>query len=186
MIMQTMSEDRLTPRQQRFVNAYAANGMNGTAAAREAGYSGDENALAAAASRMLRLPKIKAALRDLVGKATEKATRGTVGDLAETLGHLFTVRRARLGDYLNEAGTDLDPAKVKTAPEGLFRMTPKGIEQVSPLDASKALLRHYDGLDKPKDPPPTINIGAILVQLSSDTLRELKATVAKALPEKTA
>lgn len=50
---------KLTERQQRFVDAYDG---NGTAAARAAGYTGDDRTLAAAASRLLTNGNVKAAL----------------------------------------------------------------------------------------------------------------------------
>lgn len=134
----------LTPRQDAFVRAYAKNGMNGTAAADEAGYGGDEGALAAAASRMLRLPKIQKALTELTKAAVakvEKDRRGTIATLAECLEHLTVVQRANVKDYLT-AG-ELDPAKLETAPPGLFRITPKGIDQESSTKATAVLVKHH-------------------------------------------
>lgn len=49
----------LTAKQQKFVAAYTG---NGTEAARLAGYSGDDNALAVAASNLLKDPKIRSAI----------------------------------------------------------------------------------------------------------------------------
>lgn len=49
----------LSHRQQAFVDAYTG---NGTAAARAAGYGGDDATLAVQASRLLKLPKIQQAL----------------------------------------------------------------------------------------------------------------------------
>lgn len=197
-----MAEMALTTRQQAFVLAYVANGRNGTAAARSAGYAGNEAALAQAGSRLLRVAKVKAAIAGIVGKAMAKAERGAIADVAEVLEFQTTVMRSKTADLFDDAG-QLDMEAVKDAPAGLVRKirmhsitqtfgkvettsVTHEVETESALAAANALMRHYDGLDKPKDPPPTINIGAILVQLSTDTLRELKATVAKALPEKTA
>ncbi len=53
----------LTPRQIRFVQLYVQSG-NATKAARQAGYHGDDNSLAAVASRMLRNAKIAAFVED--------------------------------------------------------------------------------------------------------------------------
>lgn len=47
-------------RQWKFAVAYARNGGNGTQAAREAGYNGSDNTLAQTASKLVRLPKVKA------------------------------------------------------------------------------------------------------------------------------
>lgn len=200
MIVKAMSENRLTPKQQGFVNAYATNGQNGTAAAREAGYSGSENVLAATASRMLRLGKIQKALAAIVGKAIAKAERGAVADLAEVLEYQTTVMRSKAADYFDDEG-QLDMERVREAPAGLVRKirmhsvtqtfgkvettsVTHELETESALAASQALLRHYDGLDKPRDAAPTINILAILSELPTGTLRDLKAAVVKVLPEK--
>lgn len=56
-----MAERKLTAKQQRFVDVYDG---NGTAAARAAGYSGDDNALAQAARALLRNTQIAAAIRE--------------------------------------------------------------------------------------------------------------------------
>lgn len=140
----------LTSKQRAFVNAYVSNGQNGTQAAREAGYKGNDNVLGVTAHDLLKVPKVQEAIQGLLGKAIAKAERGAIGDLAETLEYLFTVQRANVGDYMAEAGEVLDPAKVKTAPAGLFRMTPKGLEQMSPLGAAQALQRHFDALKAPE------------------------------------
>jgi hypothetical protein len=65
----------LTGRQKRFADAYFVHG-NGTRAAREAGYSGDDDDLGAAASRYLRNPKIQWYLARLGANAG--LTRGDV------------------------------------------------------------------------------------------------------------
>lgn len=54
----------LSPRHRAFVDAYAANGGNGTKAAAAAGYKGKPDALAVRASRMLKRLDIKAALAE--------------------------------------------------------------------------------------------------------------------------
>lgn len=99
--------DDLTERQRRFALAYAAN-PNGTTAAREAGYSGDDNALAAAASRLLRNVKVRGAVDSLLSDfvmSKEEAlsrlsdeARGDIGDFIEEdeHGHLnLTMRKAQ-------------------------------------------------------------------------------------------
>ncbi len=52
-------KNELTGKQRAFVDAYFACRFNGTEAARRAGYGGDDNALAAAASRLLINVKVK-------------------------------------------------------------------------------------------------------------------------------
>ena len=49
----------LTPKQQAFVDAYTG---NGTDAARAAGYTGTDGALAVSASKLLKLPKVREAI----------------------------------------------------------------------------------------------------------------------------
>lgn len=57
------SDDDLTEKQRRFVDAYMGEAKgNGTLAARVAGYEGDDNTLAVTASRLLRNPKVRSAL----------------------------------------------------------------------------------------------------------------------------
>ena len=55
---------RLTLLQSRFIDCYLANGGNGTRAAREAGYKGDDNVLAVTAYDNLRNPKIMTELNN--------------------------------------------------------------------------------------------------------------------------
>jgi phage terminase small subunit len=65
MVSMVNGKNALTDRQRRFVHAYATNGQNGTAAAREAGYKGTDNVLGVTAYDLLRTPKIESALRAL-------------------------------------------------------------------------------------------------------------------------
>lgn len=62
----------LTPRQQRFVEAYAK-GATGSDAYKQAGYSGTGNVAEAAASRLLRNVQVATAIADLRAKAAERA-----------------------------------------------------------------------------------------------------------------
>jgi phage terminase small subunit len=59
----------LTWKQQRFVEAYAGDGVK---AAKEARYKGDRNTLAVRASQLLRMPKIKEAIEVRNTEATRK------------------------------------------------------------------------------------------------------------------
>lgn len=54
---------RITPKQEKFAQNYIKNGGNGTQAARDAGYSGDDNTLAVTAHDNLRNPKIQKFVR---------------------------------------------------------------------------------------------------------------------------
>jgi len=60
---------RLTWKQQRFVEAYAGDGIR---AARKAGYKGDSNTLAVRASQLLKMSKIKEAIEARNTEATRK------------------------------------------------------------------------------------------------------------------
>jgi hypothetical protein len=51
-----MSENRLTPKQEKFVENYLSNGGNGTRAAGDAGYSGTPDTLKQVASENLAKP----------------------------------------------------------------------------------------------------------------------------------
>lgn len=67
-----MAKDKFTSKQQKFIDLYEG---NGTKAAREAGYTGDENTLAVAAKKLLRNGKILAAIKEREIKSPEgKAT----------------------------------------------------------------------------------------------------------------
>ena len=60
-----MSDNKLTEKQLRFINIY--NG-NGTEAARQAGYTGDDNALAVMSTKLLRNAKISEAIKNRTNK----------------------------------------------------------------------------------------------------------------------
>lgn len=157
--MAAMGSDRLTERQRRFVLAYASNGQNGTAAARDAGYSGNDAALSQAGSRLLKVAKVQDALAGLVGKAIAKADRRAIASLAECLAFNTTVMRSRLTDYLTAGEVDYE--KLKDAPAGLLRklrvstttneegqvFTRTDIETESALAASQNLIKHYQDKD---------------------------------------
>lgn len=67
-----MAKDKFTVKQQKFIDLYEG---NGTRAAREAGYTGDDNTLAVAAKKLLRNGKILAAIKEREVKSPEgKAT----------------------------------------------------------------------------------------------------------------
>lgn len=83
----------LTTKQQAFVEAYLANGFNGTRAAQSAGYTGSENTLAVIASENLRKPHIKQYVDERLNEFKMSADEVLVrlseharGDLGEFLG----------------------------------------------------------------------------------------------------
>ena len=79
-----MKEKKLTPKQNRFVENYLANGGNGVGAARAAGYRGNDKTLRSIASENLTKPDIASRVRARV--------EGTAADADEVL--------ALLGDHL--------------------------------------------------------------------------------------
>lgn len=155
--------ERLTLRQHAFVLDYVTNGQNGTAAARHAGYAGGDGALAAAASRMLRLPKVQKSIAALTEKAIQRAERTAIADLAECLAFNTMVKRSKAGDYITDEGLP-DIAAIKAAPAGLIRgvelststseeglVTTRGkVVQESALVANNRLLDHYEQLEDGK------------------------------------
>lgn len=79
-----MAKESLTPRQERFAREYLVD-RNGTAAARRAGYSGTDQALAVSASRLLKLPKIAALVivgEDRLAEKTGVTAERVVNELA--------------------------------------------------------------------------------------------------------
>lgn len=66
----------LTPKQQAFVDAYTG---NGTDAARAAGYTGTDGALAVSASKLLKLPKV----REAIDARRAKENSGLIASRAE-------------------------------------------------------------------------------------------------------
>lgn len=152
----------LTERQRKFVHAYATNGQNGTAAAREAGYKGTDNVLGKGAYDLLRSPKIVTALAELTGKAVARAENKAIASLTECLEFQTTVLRSRLADYLGDDG-EASITKLKAAPAGLIRkikirsttdaegqvFAEHEIAAESALAASQSLIKHHTG---EKDP----------------------------------
>lgn len=72
------SQRPLTERERRFVRAYSATG-SGSESCRQAGYSGDDHALAVQASKLLRRPAVAAALAE----QDEQAERASIATRAE-------------------------------------------------------------------------------------------------------
>lgn len=97
--------DRLTGKQARFVEEWIGTRFNGRLAAKNAGYAGDENALASQASKNLRKAKIQ--------RAIAAKLDGHGGSAEEVIAQLLEL--ARFSDparFMLEGG-QLDYAKVK-------------------------------------------------------------------------
>ncbi len=95
----------LTGKQRAFVDAYLSNGFNATDAARQAGYSGDDHALAVIGSRNLRITDVRAEIDRLL--AEQVMCRN------EVLARLSDHARGNLGDVL-----DKDSLSLKKAEDG--------------------------------------------------------------------
>jgi phage terminase small subunit len=87
-----MSEDKLTNKQEMFVESYLANGGNGVRAAEQAGYAGGDNTLRAIASENLTKPNIRGRIRERVSEAQVEAN--------EVIGTLASHMRADIGDVM--------------------------------------------------------------------------------------
>jgi phage terminase small subunit len=95
--------DKLTGKQSKFVDAYIIC-LNGTEAARRAGYSGDDNGLAVQAHENLRNTKIIRAIDARLAVFAMPAN--------EVLIHLTDIARGDIADALNSAG-GIDPLEAK-------------------------------------------------------------------------
>jgi phage terminase small subunit len=195
----------LTAKEKAFCEAYSVNGGNGTQAARTAGYGGDENALAAAASRLLRGVKVQEELATLSRSAIKKAERKTesaVADLAESLAKASEVLRANVVAQAIKEDGSVDIEVLRNAPPGVLkryktksrmerdpddptkwtRVEEVAFEAESVMAAAQLLTRHYDAAkDRDAQPAPQVNV--LIQNLSIDELRTLKAIAVKALPE---
>ncbi len=99
----SVATDGLTAKQRRFVDEYIVC-LNGTEAARRAGYEGDDATLAVTASRLLRNAKV---LRALDERLQEHAMPAN-----EVLVHLSDIARGDIADALNAMG-GIDPLEAK-------------------------------------------------------------------------
>lgn len=111
----------LTGLQRAFVDAWFALRFNGVAAAREAGYQGDDNSLAAIASQNLRKLKVKEEIE------RRWASHGV--SAAEVLAVLTKQMRANPTDFISHwGGVDLD--KIRESGTGIVeevRFTKQGV-----------------------------------------------------------
>ncbi len=95
----------LTPKQQAFANEYLID-FNATRAAQRAGYSGDENTLAATGSRLIRIDKVDEAIRTRLSESAMRAD--------EVLMRLAEHARGDMGAWLSNDG-EIDIAAMKAA-----------------------------------------------------------------------
>jgi phage terminase small subunit len=86
---------RLTPKQSAFIEEYFVD-FNATRAAQRAGYSGDDNTLAATGSRLLRNDKIANRVSQRLSESAMSAD--------EVLARLAEIARGAHGEYLLESG----------------------------------------------------------------------------------
>lgn len=130
--------DELTPQMNLFIDHYIVC-MNGTEAARQAKYRGDDATLAATASRLLRNDKI---LREL-SRRLESFTMSA----NEVLIHLTDIARGDLADVLNPAG-GIDPLEAKRRGKShlIKRFKTKSITSEE-QDIYEAEVEMYDRLD---------------------------------------
>jgi phage terminase small subunit len=91
--------DRLTAKQQRFVDEYIVC-LNATEACRRAGYAGEDSVLAVMGSKMVRNGKILDAIKEQLDSFAMPAS--------EVLTHLTDIARGDLADVLNGLG-GIDP-----------------------------------------------------------------------------
>lgn len=82
----------LTFKQRAFVEAYLANGFNGTEAARTAGYKGNDNVLAVVAYENIRKPKIAALIQERMNEMAMPAN--------EAMARLSMSARSDLGQFI--------------------------------------------------------------------------------------
>lgn len=99
----------LTPKQRRFVEAYAATG-NATESARRAGYSGKDAALAARGSALLRIAKVSEAIATL----TKPASNAAISTAEERQAWLTSVARGEVEEvYLIDGVPVPGPPRLK-------------------------------------------------------------------------
>lgn len=100
--------DNLNDQQQLFVDWYLVT-LNQTEAYRQAGYKGNEAALAVGGSQLIRVPK--------VARAVEKGLRSYSMSAAEALARLTDIARGDISLAIDENG-DIDPRRLKQAGKG--------------------------------------------------------------------
>jgi phage terminase small subunit len=140
--------DKLTGKQQRFVDEYIVC-LNGTEAARRAGYAGDENSLSVIASQNLRKVNIaraiSARLAEFAMPANEVLTqltdiaRGDMSDNINNFGGIDPVQAARRGK-----GHLIKRFKVKTITTEDSEIVETEIEMYDRLKALEILSKYHN------------------------------------------
>lgn len=133
---------RLTSKQLLFIDAYIANGGNGTRAAEAAGYQGNEAVWAQIAYENLRKPEIQAEI-------DKRLKKFMTSD--EVLYRLSEIANADLGDVLDEDGR-IDLKKAKQTGKTRFLKLAKrksgatdeiAVEQYSRMEALELLGKYH-------------------------------------------
>ncbi len=127
----------MTPRRQAFVNAYLANGGNGTAAAIEAGYA--KGSAHVTASKLLRLAKVAAAIADA---QRERAEASRI-DAEWVLQRSVELHARCIGDIrpaLDRRGTQMKDA----AGNLLFKFDSAGAARALDLIARNVQVRAFE------------------------------------------
>ena len=160
-------------------------------AAQEAGYTGSGKALGVTAAQVIARPRVREYMASLGSQAIELAEAKTgqiIADLAEALAFKTTVMRTRIGDYITDQG-EIDLAKVKEAPPGIFRdvevksttdsegqvYAQHKLKSESALSAAQSLVKHYEIMAGAGKHPTGNTYVLNLTTLDPQMLRELYA-----------
>lgn len=108
--------DKLTPKQKAFCEEYVKNGGNGTQAARDAGYKGNNNTLHTVAIENLLKPTLLAYISELQAEAAKKSKR-TIMDLSEIQERRSAIARGEVSDSLGFLPEFTDQLKAMDALE---------------------------------------------------------------------
>lgn len=129
--------DRLTGKQQRFVDEYIIC-LNATEACRRAGYAGNDNVLAKTGSENVRNPKILAAIDERLNVYAMSAS--------EVLIHLTDIARGDIADALNSMG-GIDPTEaVKRGKSHLIKRFKTKTITTEDSDIHETEIEMYDRL----------------------------------------
>lgn len=170
-----MARDRLTLKQQMFIEHYLANGGNATDAARQAGYAGSEDTLRNTGAKLVANGYIAAEIEKRV-----KAVKGIIG-ADEVLTVISAHARGDFADFVCDDGGPIPMSEAKR--KGVSRIVKKltfdtenRIRQVELYDAQTAAVTmgKYYGLWK-EDAPPNDQVQALvsgIVRAVTETLNE--------------
>lgn len=123
----------LTLRQEKFCLEYVVR-MNGTEAARQAGYSGNDNVLAVTAHDNLRNPKIRARVNELLASYTMEKN--------EILSRLTVMARGDIADLLDPKTMSIDWQRAKAL--GVTHLVKKFKQTVITKDDSETLITEVE------------------------------------------